>query len=507
MKLLTAVLLSVYALHASAASVVHLDVRNKDCSTCCAILKQKLSSKVSFPGDAVYDEEKVDYYSASVADQEPACRVTPESAQDVSTILNTLVQNECQFAVTSGGHNPWPNMSNIGSPGVTIDMGNMSTVTLFESTDGSLPLAGVGPGGRWDKVYDELDKYNLTALGGRSTGVGVGGYLLGGGIAWANAQSGLSAQNIVNYEIVLADGTIANVNASSFPDLHKALDGGSTNFGIVTRYDVKTYPLVPLWGGFRNYDLSQQAALINATLISMREQHTDTRVGGAIFSYLRPMNSTDVALAVLVAYFGGDGPQNGSFQDIIDVPFLPDTDLFKNNTNQQNLAGQVNDRFEGGNRALFSTLTFAGDLQYPQDVFAYAEETFNARFESLPNISYGLSFQANSKAVWQKVASMPNYQNVEADRDLILFVLVTYSTNPENDDALVEWHHEVIDWMTEQARDRDLLSDFLYMNYARPDQAVFESYGADNHAELRAIKQKYDPENVFGRLWPGGWKL
>ncbi|KAK7043933.1 hypothetical protein VNI00_008099 [Paramarasmius palmivorus] len=507
MKLLAAVLLSIYSLHANAASLKHLDVRHKDCSTCCAILQQKLGNKVFLPGDAVYEEEKVDYYSAMVADLTPACRILPESTEDVSTTLSVLVQNECQFAVTSGGHNPWPNMSNIGAPGVTIDMGNLSSTTVFPSADGSMPIAGVGPGARWDKVYDELDKHNLTALGGRSTGVGVGGYLLGGGIAWANAQSGLAAQNIVNYEIVFADGTIGNVNATSFPDLYKALDGGSTNFGIVTRYDLKTYPLVPLWGGFRNYDLSQQSALINATLINMEEQHTDPRVGGAIFSYLRGMNTTETALAVLACYFNGDGPLNGSFQAILDVPFLNGTDLFRTNANQQNLAGQVSDRFEGGNRALFSTLTFAGDLQYPQDVFAYADASFNNRFGNAPNLSYGLSFQPNSKAVWQKVASLPNYQNVETERDLILFVLVTYSTDPVHDEDLIDWHHEVTEWMSEQARERGLLSDFLYMNYARPDQAVFESYGAEAHAELKSIKQKYDPDNALGRFWIGGWKL
>lgn len=64
-----------------------------------------------------------------------------------------------------------------------------------------------------------------------------------------------------------------------------------------------------------------------------------------------------------------------------------------------------------------------------------------------------------------------------------------------------------MDWMEREAQRRGLLSRWLYLNYARPDQPVYESFGEENHAELKSIKEKYDPENILGRLWHGGFKL
>lgn len=226
----------------------------------------------------------------------------------------------------------------------------------------------------------------------------------------------MASQNIVNYEIVLADGTIVNANASSRPDLHEALNGGSTNFGIVTRFDLATYPLVPMWGGYRNYNLSQAVPLIKGSLSFMKKQIKDTRAGGALISYLRPFNSSDIALSMLAAYFNGNGPLTDVFDDIIKVPFLPGTDTFQNNTNQQGLAEQVDALLPGGSRAMFSTLTFAADVQFTQDVVEKVREIFE-RFNN-ENVSWAVSFQANGRAVWRRIAQTPNFQNIETERDL-----------------------------------------------------------------------------------------
>ncbi|KAF9461950.1 hypothetical protein BDZ94DRAFT_1195506 [Collybia nuda] len=490
---------------ASLAMAMSLDIRqdNDALLSTCNTLQKSLPGKVSFPGSAVYEKEGSDYYSLIVSDQRPSCRVTPLGAQDVSIALSVLTKDQRKFAVRSGGHMPWAGMSNIDAPGVTIDMSNLTSVTVSKYADRT--LAHVGPGARWGPVYDAMDTHNLTVVGARATTVGVGGFLLGGGINYFNAQYGLAAQNVVNYEMVLANGTIANVNASSHPDLHKALNGGSTNYGIVTRYDLATYPLVPMWGGFRNYNLSQAVPLIKGTLSFMEKQIADTLAGGAVISYLRPFNSSDIALAMLAAYFNGNGPLTDVFDDINNVPFLPGTDSFKNNTDQQDLAGQVDTRFSGGSRAMFSTLSFVADVQFTQDIVEKARKLFE-RFDG-KNISWAASFQANGRAVWRRVAQIPNFQNVETERDLWVFVLVSYSLDASTDKALTKWHHDVMDWMTSEAKKRGLLSKWLYLNYARPDQDVYGSFGKENHQQMKAIQKKYDPENVFGKLWPGGFKL
>ena len=74
-----------------------------------------------------------------------------------------------------------------------------------------------------------------------------------GGISFYLGQRGFACDNVVNMEVVLADGSIANANAIQRPDLFRALKGGSNNFGIVTRFDLKTYPQGQLWGGFIAY--------------------------------------------------------------------------------------------------------------------------------------------------------------------------------------------------------------------------------------------------------------
>lgn len=69
---------------------------------------------------------------------------------------------------------------------------------------------------------------------------------------------------MINYQVVLANGAIVNANSETNPDLFKALKGGSNNFGIVTRFDIKTFPYEKLWGGMVAYDMSTSSQHIPA---------------------------------------------------------------------------------------------------------------------------------------------------------------------------------------------------------------------------------------------------
>jgi FAD/FMN-containing dehydrogenase len=105
----------------------------------------------------------------------PACRVEPESAEDVSTILKTAVEAGCHFAIKSGGHSMTAGSSNADG-GITVDLMRMNKVTI-ETNKKSVKIEA---GARWKEVYEIVENENLMVIGGRVADVGVGGLILGG---------------------------------------------------------------------------------------------------------------------------------------------------------------------------------------------------------------------------------------------------------------------------------------------------------------------------------------
>lgn len=144
--------------------------------------------------------------------------------------------------------------------GVLIVMTRMRTLNLSSDKQ----IASVGPGLRWQDVYEWIGQYGRVVVGGRYPTVGVSGYLLGGGISFLSGQYGWGANNVKNYEIVTADSQILNVNASFHPDLFWALKGGSSNFGIVTRFDLQTFPQGKIYGGTVSYNTSSVPSFLDA---------------------------------------------------------------------------------------------------------------------------------------------------------------------------------------------------------------------------------------------------
>jgi FAD/FMN-containing dehydrogenase len=100
------------------------------------------------------------------------------------------------FAVRSGGHSPNPGWAGVES-GILIDLSRMNSISISEDTK----TFAVGPGARWGQVYEYLDPYNVTAVGGRVAQVGVGGLLLGGGISYWTGEFGLATDNVANFEV------------------------------------------------------------------------------------------------------------------------------------------------------------------------------------------------------------------------------------------------------------------------------------------------------------------
>jgi FAD/FMN-containing dehydrogenase len=175
----------------------------------------------------------------------PWCFVLPNSASELSRTVTALRDvgdgaGDWHIAVRSGGHGSGE--SNNIAQGVTIDLSYLNRTTY----DATTKLASVGTGSRWLDVYIELHKHGVNVAGGREGIVGVGGFVLGGGNTFFTGRYGFSCDTVVNYEVVLANGEIINANASANSDLWRALKGGSSNFGIVTKFDMVTIPATNL---------------------------------------------------------------------------------------------------------------------------------------------------------------------------------------------------------------------------------------------------------------------
>ncbi|TVY12974.1 putative FAD-linked oxidoreductase, partial [Lachnellula arida] len=269
-----------------------------------------------------YINAKDHYWSAANADLSPACAVFPTSAGEVSSIVSTLLKYpDVKFATKSGGHNSNVGWSSVDG-GVLIVMSNLGPNTTFNSADST---ANIPPGARWDTVIGALEPYSVAVVSGRLGDVGVAGLTLGGGLSFLSGQYGLVCDNVVNYEVVLANASIVNANASCNSDLFFALKGGGNQFGIITSFTMKTYPIGTngqVWGGVRTYSGTYAEQIINATQNFTENYFQHPKAAVIVTSEI----AIDSLLDIFVVFFFYDGetPPAGIFDAFDALPTVTD---------------------------------------------------------------------------------------------------------------------------------------------------------------------------------------
>jgi len=206
-------------------------------------------------------------HAASSSSENSTCSVEPGSAEDVSKILCILGSSRTPFAVKGGGHSTNPTFSS--TRGVQIAMTRFRD-TIVNVNDGTVE---VGSGLTWDHVYVALDPTGVNVVGGRLPGIGVAGLTLGGGYSWKTSQYGLAIDNVVGYELVLPNGTITSVTSKD-SDLWFGLRGGLNNFGIVTKFILRSHPQSEIWGGILFYSEDQRDTIKKALVNFQQKRDT-----------------------------------------------------------------------------------------------------------------------------------------------------------------------------------------------------------------------------------------
>jgi FAD/FMN-containing dehydrogenase len=230
-------------------------------------LRARVNGRVFVPGDDGYDTAR-QTWNVTTFDQRPAVVVMPSTSADVASAVSFAREHNLSIAVQGGGHgHPQP-----ANDALLVNFASMTSVQIApvaapsESSDrsGAAGAARAEAGARWRDVIAAAHPHGLAPLNGFAGTVGVSGYTLGGGIGWLARQYGAAAGSLRSAELVTADGRLLQVNDQSHADLFWGLRGGGGNFGIVTSLEFDLYPVKEIFGGFVVYPLAQGTQALSA---------------------------------------------------------------------------------------------------------------------------------------------------------------------------------------------------------------------------------------------------
>ncbi|MEO3748590.1 LLM class flavin-dependent oxidoreductase [Plantactinospora sp. B5E13] len=195
-------------------------------------LPTTLARQAVEPGDPDYDRVRHNYTRPG----SPALVLRPGTAAEVADALSYARSQVVSISVRSGGHGISGRSTNDG--GILIDLCRLDKVEVLDRASRRVRLE---PGARWGDVAQALAPYGLAISSGDYGDVGVGGLATTGGIGYLARSYGLTIDHILAAEIVLANGTLARVDAANHPDLFWAIRGAGGNFGIVTALEIEAY--------------------------------------------------------------------------------------------------------------------------------------------------------------------------------------------------------------------------------------------------------------------------
>jgi hypothetical protein len=467
------------------------------------------------------------YWAQQACEVAPACIVRPRNAQELCQAMKVIKieyderfkregtkgrETKGLFAVRSGGHSPVAGASSIAG-GALIDLSLLNEVT--PALDGKSVTFGAGC--KWIDVSRVLDKKGLAVAGGRNSAVGVGGLTLGGGLSFFSPRFGFVCSNIVEYEIILADGSLTTANAAKNPNLWRALKGGSNNFGIVTSFTARSFPCTSIWSGFVYMPSSQAPKALSAfheflnRVVANEEGKTyDKHAAGPIacFTYLQQLGIQAVSVALThtkPTLKDKKWPPCWQSSGFAKLWRFWSTCSVKSLTAATDELSVLN---PPGRRQESATTTIKNDPATLEAVHkAYRDAISTIRQHNIKKMSWTLVLQP----------LLPEWAR-KGDGNVLGLDSCTYEPLV-NVQFTVNWassqHDEIVQQMTRAAIEQiDAFAKqhgtghrYRYLNYCDSWQTPFAGYGEENLRFMRTVSKEYDPDGLFQNGCAGGFKL
>jgi hypothetical protein len=204
-------------------------------------LRAVLNGRVIGPDDAGYDEARAVFYGG--IDRRPAVIVRVADANDVSRVVALARETGLELAVRSGGHSVAGH--SVSDGGIVLDLSEMKGLEIDVERRTAWAQTGLTTG----EYTTAVAAHGLATGFGDTGSVGIGGITLGGGVGYLVRKHGLTIDDLISAEVVTADGQLLRVDAETHPDLFWAIRGGGGNFGVATRFRYRLHDVDTIVGG------------------------------------------------------------------------------------------------------------------------------------------------------------------------------------------------------------------------------------------------------------------
>ncbi|GKZ73782.1 hypothetical protein AnigIFM63309_008305 [Aspergillus niger] len=452
----------------------------------CNLLSRTFPKNETFTASSPYYEALIDETWSGNSRLNASCIVTPRSAQEVSLVIQILSILETKFSIRSGGHSSNPGFSSIGSNGVLVALGRLNTLSI--SADRK--TLTVGPGNRWEAVYQYLEQYNLTVLGGREPVVGVGGFVLGGGLSLFYNTNGLAIDTVTRFQVVTPNGTIVNATQTEHADLYKGLKGGLNNFGIVVEYDLTTNTGIDVWFEVKNYTLAETPALLAAYAAYL--QNADIRSNVEI--------QTNPAYTLVFYGYLDHVSAPSAFNAFSHVPSVSTVYPPTNASLNQVL-------LDIGNAGVVGSLyTYSISFAFKVTSPSFLQESFKAYLETAASLlPLGVILEYVPQGIIPNLVTKSQTQNggnlfgLEATPQVWGEIFAQFPATVSQS-TVANAVESLLANLTSSAQSQSVHLPYIFANDAGPNQQVLRGYGEDNVKYIAAVAERYDPRGVMQKL-------
>ncbi|KAF4266157.1 hypothetical protein CNMCM8714_005598 [Aspergillus fumigatus] len=458
----------------------------------CSVIKQQ-GIEIQKPLSPHYYKDLANYWSAACGDLKPTCIATPTSALEMSAIVKQLHNFDDLFAVKSGGHMPNNGFASI-QDGLLISTENLDQV-IYNPED---QTAIIGPGLTWEDAQKGLDGTGRTLVGGRL-----------GGLSFLSSQYGWAANNVVNFEVVLANGTVVNANAKENTDLFAALKGGGNNFGIVTAYTLQTHPQDhKVWGGNYIFTADKTPQVLSA-LRDFTEHYPDDKAAIIVTCE----HGLLIHTWIMFLFYDGPEPPEGVFTNFTAIG---PTDTTKTWDSYYDLLKHNDIFILHGQRYTIATETtpLPNKTVGAEVMQRYYDHWFNVTNTVLevPNMLGSIAFQPMPRTITSKAkARGGDLLDFPTDQDYIIIELdfsYAFAADDGKIDAANQNLYRGFDNIISDNIDKGLLPD-VYRPLFLNDAYFRQDYWGRIRTREQALQTriKYDPDGFFQKRNSGGFRL